>query len=93
MHSVCRQNTVCRLPNWSFQAPGSGAGQPSTGRKTHRPRPRPGDSPIHRTPDALEAPVPLIRKPGTAWGDVSARCRETPPEAFADDRARNYPEV
>ncbi|MGX7672073.1 aldehyde dehydrogenase family protein [Plantactinospora sp. DSM 117369] len=32
----------------------------------------------------------LIRKPGTDWGEVFARCRETAPEAFAEDRVRNY---
>ncbi|BCB76809.1 aldehyde dehydrogenase family protein [Phytohabitans flavus] len=32
----------------------------------------------------------LIRKPGTAWDEVYARCREAAPEAFHDDRLLNY---
>jgi acyl-CoA reductase-like NAD-dependent aldehyde dehydrogenase len=34
--------------------------------------------------------VPLIRKPGTAWDEVYARCRAVAPEAFHDDRLLNY---
>jgi acyl-CoA reductase-like NAD-dependent aldehyde dehydrogenase len=34
--------------------------------------------------------VPLIRKPGTTWDEVYARCRAVAPEAFHDDRVLNY---
>lgn len=34
--------------------------------------------------------MPLIRKPGTAWAEVYARCQEVAPEAFHDDRVLNY---
>ncbi|MFK3979359.1 aldehyde dehydrogenase family protein [Micromonospora sp. NPDC050397] len=34
--------------------------------------------------------MPLILKPGTAWSDVYARCREVAPEAFHDGRLCNY---
>jgi acyl-CoA reductase-like NAD-dependent aldehyde dehydrogenase len=32
----------------------------------------------------------LVLKPGTAWRDAYARCREAAPEAFHDDRLLNY---
>lgn len=32
----------------------------------------------------------MILKPGTSWADAYARCLATAPEAFDDDRVRNY---